>query len=88
MDKPYFLSFTEEFVMNPHYAGYIGGRVEVYNNEDTGGNGYAIDEIRFFTKNVDAFYEFRDLYDFADVDEDGLASIRAQIAAMFCNEVK
>jgi len=60
-----FLSFTEEMVLNPAYAGFIGGRVEVYEQ----GGEYATDELRFFTNDADKFYKFRDKYDFKELNE-------------------
>lgn len=72
----YFLSFIEEGVLNPAYSGYIGGRVEVTRPGDM----YPSEEIRFFTKDVDGFYAFRERYDFKDVSDRALSRIRRAIA--------
>ena len=60
----YFLNFIEEIVFDPKYSGYIGGRVEVFGQEDK----YARMELRFFTDDLLGFYKFRDEYDFKDVN--------------------
>lgn len=67
--KHYWLSFTEEIIMNtdPKYDGYIGGRVEVYDRKSD--NPYAEDELRFFTKKQDEFYKFREQWEGKDIDE-------------------
>jgi hypothetical protein len=72
----YFLSFIEEGVLNPAYSGYIGGRIEVTGPGDI----YPSEEIRFFTKDVHGFYQFRERYDFIDVTEPELAALRAEVA--------
>lgn len=56
----YFVSFIEEAVMNPECYGYIGGRIEIYGPKDH----YAREEIRWFTNKREAFYDFREEYDF------------------------
>ena len=71
----YFLSFTEEMVLNEAYAGYVGGRVEIHEQEGE----YAIDELRFFTKDVDKFYEFRDKWDFKQVNEKQFSKFKAEL---------
>jgi hypothetical protein len=86
MPVKYFISFVEEAVMNPKWAGYIGGRIEVYSDDST--SGYATDEIRFFTKKVDDFYAFREKYDFKDVDETTLNLIRKIATLVFMEPVK
>ena len=71
----YHLSFVEEAVMNPDYEGYIGGRVEIHDNESE----YAIEEIRFFTKKTYEFRKFRDVWDFEYVNEAMLNRLRCKI---------
>jgi len=71
----YHLSFVEEAVMNPDYEGYIGGRVEIHDNESE----YAIEEIRFFTKKTYEFRKFRDVWDFEYVNEVMLNRLRRKI---------
>ena len=51
--KLYFISFTEEGIFNPDYLNYIGGRIEIYVEEEQ----YAINEIRFLTKKLDEFHK-------------------------------
>jgi len=60
--------------MNEKYQGYRAGRIEVYDNETD--YHYAMEEIRFFTDDVEEFYEFQDKYDFKDVDEETLDKVR------------
>lgn len=86
MPDKYFLSFVEEAVMNPDYAGYVAGRIEVY--PDDAVNEYATEEVRFLTKDVEAFYAFRDKYDFEDVDKATLDLIRKTATEKFCDPVK
>jgi len=70
--KKYFLSFVEEMVLNPNYQGYVGGRIEVYvENQE-----YAVEEIRFFTKKIEKFYRFRKKWDFKVVSLKKLNTIR------------
>lgn len=54
-----YLSFTEECIMNIDYAGYIGGRIEVYYPNE----GYDRYELRFLTRKTRAFERFRFWYD-------------------------
>ena len=80
MKKPtYFLSFIEEGIMDRSWAGYVGGRVEVY---EVGSDKYAIEEIRFLTKKQDEYHKFRGRYDFEDVTAKGLERLRAKIVAL------
>lgn len=59
----YFISFIEEFVQDPLYQGYIGGRIEVYKRDEP----YACNEIRFFTHKVRKFRAFRDRWDMKNI---------------------
>lgn len=74
----YFISFIEEGIFNPKYEGYVGGRVEVYAQIPDKGNGYAIEEIRFFTKD-ESYYKFREKWDFRGVTKKQLDRLRATI---------
>ena len=76
MKERYFLSFTGECIMNPEYDGYTGGRVEVY--DDAGDDTYAVEEIRYFTKNKD-FHGFVEYWDFKDVTASQLAIVKKEI---------
>lgn len=76
----YFLSFVEEAVMNPRYEGYVGGRMEIY---DAKNGPYALREVRFFTRDRDAFCAFRNKWDFKIVTERRLAQIEADIKLHF-----
>lgn len=61
MEK-FFVSFIEEAVQNPNYYGYTGGRIEISGHYDE----YPRGEIRFLTNKREAFYSFREKYDFGD----------------------
>ncbi len=74
-----FISFIEEAVLNSNYYGYIGGRIEVQRSNDQ----LPSEEIRFFTKNTEEFYEFRDRWDMKEVTEEQLDYIRDRVAFMF-----
>jgi hypothetical protein len=43
-DKKYYLTVTEEIVLNPKNFGFRGGRIEVYHPDHE----YAVIEFRFF----------------------------------------
>lgn len=75
---PVFLSFIEEGIMNPKYAGYVGGRLEVYRKGP-----YADEEIRFFTKERETFESFREHWDFEHITENRLKAIRELMTNMF-----
>ncbi len=80
----FFLSVVEEAVMNPDYAGYIGGRVEVYDNHSP----YNIEEVRFFTRKTEEFYKFREEIDFKQVSYKELQEIKQHIRQEFYEKVK
>ena len=82
--KRHFLSFVEECVMNPRYAGYIGGRMEIFDNE--GDSQYAMDEDRYFTKDV-GFYKFRDKWDFKNVGPRTLDRIRCELKEKYLDSI-
>jgi hypothetical protein len=73
-----FVSFIEEAVLNPEFSGYVGGRVEVYRDVDK----YAVEEIRFFTKDPE-FSGFRNQWDFRRITDKQLIFIRNEIALRF-----
>lgn len=75
----YFINFVEEGIMNPDYAGFIGGRIEIYNDFEQ----YDIDEYRFLTKDIERFYRFRDRWDFKDVTKEQLDYIRRKTKKEF-----
>jgi hypothetical protein len=77
--KTYFLSFVEECILNRDFWGYVGGRIEVY---EIGSEKYAIEEIRFLTKKLDAYHKLRGRYDFEDVTAKGLERLRKKIVAL------
>ena len=79
MQHPYFISFIEECILNPEYDGYIGGRVEVYIES----RGFALEEIRFFTKDRKGFNHLRELWDLKDIEEDELEELRGIIAEKY-----
>lgn len=63
--KRYFFSVTEEFIMNPEYQGYRGGRIEVHDRESE--NPYADYEARFTIP--EEFYDaFREVFDWQESD--------------------
>ena len=60
----YFISFIEEGIMNEDYQGYVGGRIEIWADSYE----YDIEEIRFLTTDKEGYRNFREKYDFKDVD--------------------
>ncbi len=79
--KRYFISFVEEAVMNTDWVGYIGGRVEVYDEES--GSCYATEEVRFFTNHLSEFYKFRERWDFKEIGETQLKRLRKEVTKNF-----
>ncbi|MFO7807711.1 MAG: hypothetical protein R6V40_04835 [Candidatus Moraniibacteriota bacterium] len=65
-EKTYFITFTEEFWFNvkPEYADWAIGRVEIYNDNEP----YAIDELRFATPRTKEWNDFREEWDFKDIN--------------------
>jgi len=74
----FFLSFIEEAVLNPDWAGYVGGRVEV----TKAGEDYASEEIRFFTNKLSDFYRLRDELDFKEVSAAQLQRLKNTLNEM------
>ena len=78
--KTFFLSFVEECVMDPAYSDeFIGGRIEVY---EIGSEKYAIEEIRFLTKNQKEYHRLREKWDFEDATAKEMERLRAKITAL------
>jgi hypothetical protein len=61
-EKPrYFLTTTEEMIMNREFDGFRGGRIEIYDEENKGG--YALTEVRFFVPE-NMYNGFIEMFDF------------------------
>ena len=82
--KKYFVSFVEEVIFNPEFIGYVGGRVEVY---DESKSSYPIYEIRFLTPKWREFFTFRDKWDFKEVTAKELKEIEKTINEEFYEKV-
>jgi hypothetical protein len=65
MSKKYYISFTGEAIFNPKYKDYLGGRAEIYVDDEP----YNIEEIRFLTDKVKEFNEFREEWECKEVDD-------------------
>lgn len=65
--KSYFISFTEEswLNINPKYMDWAVGRVEIYDDNEV----YAIDELRFATPRTKDWIDFREKWDFKDIED-------------------
>jgi hypothetical protein len=74
--KTYFLNFIEEAVLNPDFAGCIGGRAEVY---EIGSLIYPISEIRFLTRKITEFEKFCDRWDGEIVNRQQLGRLALEI---------
>jgi len=74
-----FISFIEEGIMNPQYHGYVGGRIEVSKPDDY----FATEEIRFFTKNTEEYYKFRERWDMKEITKGELEEIRQTVEEKF-----
>lgn len=85
MKKKHFVSFVEEFVLNPDYSEYIGGRIEVHSpDSDTG---YADEEIRFLTTKQKEFYKFREDWDFKEVNKKEVDRLRKTVKEKYMEDV-
>ena len=70
----HFISFIEEFSMNPKYQGWSFGRIEVHyppSHPEANKWGYTDEEIRWCVcpSSRDKFFEFRERWDFIDITE-------------------
>lgn len=74
--KRYFVSFVEEFWPGQKEGASIG-RVEVYER----GQEYAVDELRWGTRDVDGFLDFENKWDFKELSESELASLKEGLKA-------
>lgn len=70
--------------MNQKYAGYIGGRMEIFDNLSD--SQYAVDEDRFFTRD-ERFYKFRDKWDFKNVGEKRLNRVRRKLREKYLDKI-
>jgi len=77
-----FLSFVEECILNPDYEGFVGGRLEIYINDDP----YANDEKRFLTRKQEEFYRFRDRWDMKRVTPKQLETVISSLENKFNNK--
>jgi hypothetical protein len=71
--------------MNPDYAGFVAGRIEVYYQPEKGDTcipcGYSDDEIPWLTKDQDGFYVFREMMDLATLNgPEALAALKTYMA--------
>lgn len=62
--KKYFFSVVEEFILNPKYKNFRGGRIEVFNRKDK----WPCYEARFFIP-AEFIDDFREVWDFKESDE-------------------
>ena len=61
--RRYYISFTQEMIMNPDYKGYLAGRLETCNGMLSP---YSIEEQRVFTKDTGNFYKDLDKVEWKD----------------------
>lgn len=78
-----YISFVEEGVLNPDYKDFIGGRIEVNDPDKM----FAIDEIRFLTRKINEFNEFRDQWDFEDLNEEQLVAFTKIVEDKFQEKI-
>lgn len=72
--KKYWLTVTEECVMNPAYFGFRGGRIEVLHPDEP----YAVIEFRIFMPDW-MFDEFRDWVEGKELTEAEIKNFRIDI---------
>ena len=75
----YYLNFVEEGIMNPDYANYVAGRIEVCDDSQP----YAIVEIRFFTDRAEEFFQYRYEMDWEEVTPQEIEEIKAFVKENF-----
>ena len=61
--RRYYISFTQEMIMNPDYKGYLAGRLEICNGILSP---HSIEEQRIFTKDTGNFYKDLDKIEWKD----------------------
>lgn len=61
--KRYYISFTQEMIMDPQFNDYIAGRLEICNNMLSP---YSIEEQRVFTRDIEDFYKDLDKVEWKD----------------------
>lgn len=61
--RRYYISFTQEMIMDPQFSDYIGGRLETCNGMLSP---YSIEEQRIFTRDVEDFYKDLDKVEWKD----------------------
>lgn len=76
----YFISFIEECVMNPLYRDYMGGRIEVHEQDAQ----FSTREIRFFTKDMKKFRAYREYWDMREISERQLQRLEDKVEKEFC----
>jgi hypothetical protein len=80
-NKKYFFNFIEEAILNPKYSDYIGGRIEIWDDDHP----YSIEEIRFFTKKLNEWRKFRDKWDFKEVNDAQIKKIKNVVKEKYHN---
>ena len=61
--RRYYISFTQEMIMDPQFGDYIAGRLETCNGMLSP---YSIEEQRVFTKDIGNFYDDLDKVEWKD----------------------
>ncbi len=78
----YFITFTEECIMNERYFGYWGGRLEVFTDEEQ----YNIDEFRVLTKSK-SFYRLKNFLECRHLNIIGLLLVKYLLKMFYCERV-
>ena len=76
MKKRFFLSVVEEGIMNRHFFGFSGGRIEIY--DENSDSPYALTEIRFFLPDWMA-HHFREMLDFKKLSVKEMKYLRLEL---------
>ena len=63
--KRFLFNVVEEFILNPDYKDYSGGRIEVFDKKND--SGFAIGEARFLIP-TEFMEKFREVFDFKESD--------------------
>ncbi len=74
--KRFFITITEECVLNKNYFGFRGGRVEIYDRKSK--DGYAVWEFRFFVPEF-IYQQFHEMLDFKELTEWEMRNFRIDI---------
>ena len=76
--KKWFLNFVGEGILNPDYAGWVGGRIEVSEDWPESNQPWPVMELRYLTPKAEEFYQFAEEYDFKTLNRQQLGRMAVE----------